>query len=99
MAGDLIVDATLDTTNSDLKAIAQEFDTADKRSKELGPIWGQADIASAMNEFNDNWYAHRDKIKKRLGKLSERVDAACKAWTDAEKQLADSIRVEEASGA
>lgn len=94
MASDLIVDATLDDTNRDLKAIREEFSTAKENADRNSGIWGQSDLASAMNEFVDNWFVHRDKINDRLGKLSERVDQACAAWGEAEKQLASSLQVD-----
>ena len=91
---DLIVDATLDDTNRDLKKIKDEFDKAKDRATENDRIWGQADLRAAMSEFANNWYVHREKITKRLGDLSVKVDQACAAWTDAEKQLSESLQVE-----
>jgi hypothetical protein len=88
---DLKVDATLDETNSDLKAIHDEFTNAQSTTDDNSGIWGQSDVRDAMNDFVHGWYVHRDKINGRLGKLSDRVDQACNAWTDAEKQLTDSL--------
>ncbi|RWZ68181.1 hypothetical protein ELQ92_02795 [Labedella populi] len=99
MADHLVVDETLDDTNRDLKTIHQEFSLAKDRADQTNRIWGQDDLTWAMGEFVNNWYVHRDKINERLGKLSERVDQACQTWTDAEKQLADSIQVDEVSNA
>jgi hypothetical protein len=90
---DLAVDASLDDTNRDLKAILDEFNNAQKNAKEDGGIWGQADVASAMSAFANNWYVHRDAIQSRLSKLSDRVNTACSTWNDADKQLADSLQV------
>jgi flagellar biosynthesis chaperone FliJ len=91
---DLIVDASLDDTNRDLKAILDEFNNCQKNAKEDKGIWGQSDVASAMNSFANNWYVHRDAIQSRLSKLSDRVDKACSTWSDADKQLADSLQVD-----
>jgi hypothetical protein len=99
MAGDLVVDETLDSTNRDLKTIHQEFSQAKDRADKTNRIWGQADLTWAMGEFVNNWYVHRDKINGRLGKLSERVDAACNTWTEADKQLADALHVDGAANA
>lgn len=96
MTSDLIVDATLDDTNRDLKAIHEEFSNAKDNAQENSRIWGQADVASAMHEFVNNWYVHRDKMNERLGGLSKRVDESCIAWSDADKQLADSLEVSQA---
>jgi hypothetical protein len=90
---DLIVNASLDDTNRDLKAILDEFKNCQKNAKEDKGIWGQSDVASAMNSFANNWYVHRDAIQSRLSKLSDRVDKACSTWSDADKQLADSLQV------
>lgn len=96
---DLVVDETLDSTNRDLKTIHEEFTKAKDRADSTNRIWGQADLTWAMGEFVNNWYVHRDKITKRLEKLSERVDQACQTWSDADKQLADAVRVEESGNA
>jgi hypothetical protein len=92
---DLIVDASLDDINRDLKAIRDEFSNAGKSADQNAGIWGQADVAKAMDAFADNWYVHREAINNRLGKLSDRVDKACETWTDVEKQLAASLETVE----
>ena len=90
---DLIVDATLDQTNSDLKTILDEFKNCEKNVKDDRNIWGQSDVASAMNAFANNWYVHRDAIQSSLSTLSNNVDQACSTWSEADKQLADSLQV------
>ena len=90
---DLIVDATLDDTNRDLKAIHEEFSTTKENTERNARIWGQQDLVDAMTEFVNNWYVHRDKLNQKLGKLSERVDQSCAAWGDAEKQLTASLQL------
>jgi len=92
---DLIVDATLDDTNRDLKAIHEEFSRTKENTERNARIWGQQDLVDAMTEFVNNWYVHRDKLNQKLGKLSERVDQACSAWGEAEKQLTASLHVED----
>lgn len=93
---DLIVDATLDDTNAHLKAIHDEFTSAGDTAKEDAHIWGQDDLHTAMRDFADNWWVHRKKIDGRLKKLSDQVDQCCRAWTDSDKQLADSLSTENA---
>jgi flagellar biosynthesis chaperone FliJ len=90
---DLIVDASLDDTNRDLKAILDEFNNCQKNAQEDQNVWGQSDVASAMNAFANNWWVHRGEIQSSLSKLSDRVDKACSTWSDADKQLADSLAV------
>ena len=92
---DLIVDATLDDTNRDLKAIHDEFTSTKENTERNARIWGQQDLVAAMTEFVNNWYVHRDKLTQKLGKLSERVDQSCAAWGEAEKQLTASLQVED----
>ena len=94
---DLIVDVSLDDTNRDLKAIHDEFNNAQSNADQNSGIWGQADLASAMNQFANDWYVHRDAINSRLGKLSDRVDKACSTWSDADKQLAGSLQTDDGS--
>lgn len=90
---DLIVDASLDETNSNLKMINAEFDDIYSNATDDASIWGQADLADAMHDFADDWWAHRAKLQDRLKKLSDQVDKACSTWSEAEKQLSDSIGV------
>lgn len=94
---DLIVDASLDDINRDLKAIRDEFKNAGKSANENAGIWGHADLARAMDAFADNWYVHREAINDRLSKLSDRVDEACNTWSEADKQLAASLETAEGS--
>ena len=96
---DLIVDASLDDTNSDLKAILDEFNNCQKDAQEDQSIWGQSDVASAMNSFANNWWVHRGQIQSGLTTLSNNVDQACSTWSDADKQLADSLGVDSSSQA
>lgn len=90
---DLIVDASLDDTNRDLKAILDEFNNCQKNAKENQNIWGQSDVASAMDAFANNWWVHRGEIQSTMTTLSDNVDKSCSTWSDADKQLADSIAV------
>ena len=90
---DLAVDATLDQTNSDLKTILAEFQNCATTAKDDRNIWGQSDVASAMNAFVNNWYVHRDSIQSSLSTLSNNVDQACSTWSEADKQLSDSLQV------
>ena len=90
---DLIVGATLDETNSDLKTILAEFQNCGTTAKDDRNIWGQSDVASAMDSFVNNWYVHRDSIQSSLSTLSNNVDQACSTWSEADKQLADSLQV------
>lgn len=88
---DLIVDASLDDINRDLKSIHDEFNNAQHNADENKGIWGQADLASAMESFAHDWYVHRDAINNRLGKLSDRVDKACAAWSDADRRCSQVV--------
>ncbi len=88
---DLRVDGTLDDTSNDLKKIHDEFSNAKKHAEEDGWIWGQWDLGHAMNEFVDNWWVHREKMDKRLTDLSDQVAKAVQGWSDADKQLSDSL--------
>lgn len=90
---DLIVDASLDDTNRDLKSILNEYKNCQKNASDDQNIWGQSDVASAMSAFANNWWVHRAAIQDRLSKLSDRVDKACSTWDDADKQLANSLQV------
>ena len=88
---DLSVDASLDDTNSDLKAIKQEFDDCETNASDDASIWGQSDLAGAMGDFANNWWVHRGQIENDLETLSGNVDKACSSWSDADKQLSQSL--------
>jgi len=90
---DLVVDASLDDTNRDLKSILDEFNNCKKDAKEDNNIWGQSDVASAMSAFANNWWVHRGQIQSTLTTLSNNVDQCCSTWSDADKQLSDSLQV------
>jgi flagellar biosynthesis chaperone FliJ len=90
---DLVVDASLDDTNRDLKSILDEFNNCEKDAKEDNGIWGQSDVASAMSAFANNWWVHRGQIQSSLTTLSNNVDQCCSTWSDADKQLSDSLQV------
>lgn len=94
---DLGVDASLDDTNRDLKAIHQEFSDAQKNADDDTTIWGQQDLADAMMKFVNDWYVHRDKIDGRLKSLSDKVDQAVSTWSDTEKKLSDSLSTDSSS--
>ena len=90
---DLTVDGSLDDTNAHLKSILDEFNNCQKNASDDQNIWGQADLASAMSDFANNWWVHRGEIQSALQTLSDNVDQCCSTWSDADKQLADSIQV------
>ncbi len=88
---DVAVSPTLDDTNAHLKAIHDEVAYArcpigprSSRRPSHGP-W------RAMTEFVQSWWAHRDKIDKRLDDLSKKVDDCCSTWSDADKKLKESL--------
>lgn len=90
---DLVVDASLDDTNRDLKSILDEFNNCQKDAKEDNSIWGQSAVASAMSAFANNWWVHRGQIQSTMTTLSNNVDQCCSTWSDADKQLSDSLQV------
>ena len=90
---DLVVDASLDDTNRDLKSILDEFNNCEKDAKTDNNIWGQSEVASAMSAFANNWWVHRGAIQSSLSTLSNNVNQACSTWSEADKQLADSLAV------
>lgn len=90
---DLVVSASLDDTNRQLKTILHEFQNCGKDADRYHDIWGQSDLEDALSSFANNWYIHRQSIEKTLSKLSKDIDKACHTWSHAEKKLSDSIQV------
>ncbi|MCU1405168.1 MAG: hypothetical protein JWQ43_1471 [Glaciihabitans sp.] len=92
---DLVVSrSVLEDSSAKLKAIKEEFDTAGKRVAEDADVWGQRDVASAMNSFVNNWSIHRGKISTAVGDLQKKVDDAAVAWTETEQNLTDGLTTE-----
>jgi hypothetical protein len=46
-----------------------------------------------MSAFANNWYVHRATIQSSLSTLSNNVNQSCNTWSEADKQLADSLQV------
>lgn len=86
---DILVDATLDDTNANLRAIHDEFENAKETMDGERDIWGQDDVREAMIEFVENWRVHREKMLKGIKSLGDKVDEGCQTWPEVDKQLTE----------
>ncbi|WP_326694262.1 MULTISPECIES: hypothetical protein [unclassified Streptomyces] len=73
---DLTVDDSLLLKSArSLKKIQYEFEHTEDHQEDLKHIWGAQQIASAMDDFADNWSYHRKQLLesiKTVGTLTEK---------------------------
>jgi predicted DNA-binding protein YlxM (UPF0122 family) len=87
---DLVV-KDLDGLVSDLNELISQFEDAlDLQNDEKGQ-WGQHNANLSMGDFADNWTVHRNKMVDAMKKFRDKVKELDEAWTEAEKQLTDSM--------
>ncbi|GAA2864434.1 hypothetical protein Acy02nite_71590 [Actinoplanes cyaneus] len=87
---DLVV-KDLDGLVSDLNELISQFEDAlDLQNDEKGQ-WGQNNANLSMGDFADNWTVHRNKMVDAMKKFRDKVKELDEAWTEAEKQLTDSM--------
>jgi len=92
---DLVVSrAVLEDSSQKLAKIKEEFDNSGSRVEGHSEIWGQKDLAGAMNSFVNNWKIHRGHISKAVGDLKKKIDDSSVAWDDTEKQLSEALTTE-----
>ncbi|MFI1995896.1 hypothetical protein [Actinoplanes sp. NPDC020271] len=76
---------------SDLNELVGQFEGAlDFQNDEKGQ-WGQKNANLSMGDFADNWTVHRNKMVDAMKKFRDKVKELDEAWTEAEKQLTDSM--------
>ena len=76
---------------SDLKELKHQFEGALDFQNEQKGQWGQHNANLSMGDFADNWTGSRDKMVEAMEKFAEKVEGADQAWTEAEKNLVDSL--------
>lgn len=87
---DLVV-KDLDVLVSNLNELISQFEGAlDFQNDEKGQ-WGQLNANLSMGDFADNWTVHRNKMVDAMKKFRDKVKELDEAWTEAEKQMRDSM--------
>lgn len=86
---DLVVRADLADLARELDMLVGEFKGALDLEHDTGRVWGQSNANSSMNDFADNWTAHRDEMVVDMEKLRDAVRKVDESWYDVDTQLAD----------
>jgi hypothetical protein len=76
---------------SDLNELVSQFEGALDFENDESGHWGQLNANLSMGDFADNWTQHRNKMVDAMKKFVQRVQQTDDSWTQAEKQLVDSI--------
>lgn len=87
---DLVV-KDLDDLVADLEEIISQFKGALDFENDNDDIWGQHNANLSMGDFADNWRINRDEMVKDMEKFRDSVKKVDEAWTEADKQLHDSL--------
>lgn len=77
---------------SDLNELISQFEGALDFQNEFKGHWGQLNANLSMGDFADNWTGSRDKMVEAMKKLRDRVEGANQAWSDAEREMLDSLK-------
>lgn len=75
----------------DLNQLISEFEGALDFQNAYKGQWGQHNANLSMGDFADNWTGSRDKMVEAMKKFRESVEGADQAWTEAERQMLDSL--------
>ncbi|ROT33428.1 hypothetical protein [Micromonospora sp. HM5-17] len=75
----------------DLSELISQFEGALDFQNEYKGHWGQLNANLSMGDFADNWTGSRDKMVESMKKFRESVEGADQAWSEAERQMLDSL--------
>ena len=87
---DLVV-TDLAALGTDLDVLISEFEGALDLEDDNDDIWGQLNANLSMGDFADNWTTHRNDMIEAMKKFREKVREVNDAWTEADRQLAESL--------
>lgn len=88
---------TLDTdalhrTGTNLRRIAQEFDTATARSTRASHLVGHSELADCVMRFADGWDGKRAKIVERIADLAQACEAVATEFDGLDTTLGAAVR-------
>jgi hypothetical protein len=93
LVADLRVDfAVLDAMQRSLVAVAERFEGSGGQVGAEVRIWGGPQVRSAMEEFAENWKAHRGKLTEDIRKLGERCGGTVEVFRGVDAGLAGSVQ-------
>jgi DNA topoisomerase IA len=87
---DLVVQDLGELVN-DLNSLISAFEGAGHLQDTDKDNWGQQNANWSMGDFADNWKIHREKMVEEMKKFVKRVEQVNQAWTDADRQLHDTL--------
>jgi Excreted virulence factor EspC, type VII ESX diderm len=92
---DLVVDGVgLSTLSSTLSSITDNLDATRSTIDAVRDDLGSGDLWDALDDFEDNWDDGRGQIDKNMKAMRELLEAAVKAYDDADQELADGLNKE-----
>ncbi|GAA2555182.1 hypothetical protein GCM10010435_27170 [Winogradskya consettensis] len=87
---DLVV-KDLDGLVSSLNELIGQFEGALDFQDDEKDQWGQLNANLSMGDFADNWTVHRNKLVEEMKKFRDKVKELDETWTEAEKQMRESM--------
>jgi uncharacterized alpha-E superfamily protein len=92
---DLVVDGVgLSTLSSTLSSITDNLDATRSTIDAVRDDLGSGDLWDALDDFENNWDDGRGQIDKNMKAMRELLEAAVKAYDDADQELADGLNKE-----
>jgi high-affinity Fe2+/Pb2+ permease len=96
---DLVVDGVgLSTLSSTLSRITDNLNATRSTIDGVRSDLGSSDVWDALDDFENNWDDGRGQIDKNMKAMRELLDAAVKAYGDADQELADQLNKQSAEG-
>ncbi|PJI94970.1 hypothetical protein [Luteimicrobium subarcticum] len=88
----LVVDTDLlSETATDLKAVADEFDAADRYAARLSDDVGDDDLARAVRDFASKWTKTREKLRDDIKNAADLAHGAGGTFRQVDSDLAASF--------
>jgi hypothetical protein len=89
---DLCVDySVLEKSKTDLTTIKNEFENASRHKDAVRGSLGSGEVASAMDEFVDNWDYHRKDLLESIEALLKMVEETINTFQKTDQKLADNV--------
>ena len=89
---DLVVDGVgLTALSATLSRITDNLDATRKTIEAVRNDLGSGEVWEALDDFENNWDDGRGQIEKNMNSMRELLDAAVKAYGDADQELSDSL--------
>jgi len=96
MSGQLKLDtAALREAGSGLRLVAQEFDSANAATDDLGPALGHERLAGRVRDFAHGWDDRRAEMIGAIASLAEACTGVGEGFEDLDAEFAGALRGEQ----